>query len=189
MTDKLPWMCNAIDCQSPRMGTLELCATHAKLHRDEDRNASKPVKVAKPIKKIGNKNVWWDSNGDTYSEQSVRNRLTACIQAMDEDRIAHGYSVSHCDAYNQTGMVCDHDHTISKQRCKELGKTELVWDSSNIEYSSRKAHMEWEGYKSGEFCKHKNLARRMAFLKEHDYESFIKRSEVLELFNQPEHAI
>ena len=69
----------------------------------------------------------------------------------------------------------DCDHTISQRRCKELGKTELIWDENNWSWSSRQAHLEWEEYKSGKFQHHLNFKTRMAYMAEHDYTGFMAR--------------
>ena len=147
------------------------------------------VKEVKPIEKIGGKPKWRDSSGRMYSEEQVRRKRSAAYGLMDATRAMQGGSIYVCDAYNMRMSIVDHDHTVSQQRCKELGKTELIWDPANIEYSSRQAHMEWESYKSGEFHKHKNFERRMAFMKENDYEGYVKRMEVVELFNRPKQTI
>ena len=69
----------------------------------------------------------------------------------------------------------EHDHTISKARCKTLHKTELTWDSNNWSDSCRTCHGQWESYKSGEFADHLNFIERMKFIKTNDLEGFNKR--------------
>lgn len=71
----------------------------------------------------------------------------------------------------------DFDHTIAKARCKELHKTELIWSTLNQEFSCRLCHRQWEAYKSGDWINHRNVERRLAFLKEHDPEGYQKRIE------------
>lgn len=59
-------------------------------------------------------------------------------------------------------------------------------DFDNIVYSSRKAHAEWESYKSGLFRNHANYKERMEFLKEHDPEGYQKRIQVVYSFSRLE---
>jgi len=79
-----------------------------------------------------------------------------------------------CEAYPEL-LAVDHDHTISQARCKQLHKTELIWNPDGIEFSSRIAHSEWESYRSGRFEEHANVIKRMLFVKKHDPEGFRKR--------------
>lgn len=112
--------------------------------------------------------------------------LSATYKVMDAFRKEIGL-LGKCDAYpdEEPDMgIIDHDHTISQKRCKELGKIELIWDFDNIVYSSRKAHMEWESYKSGLFMNHANFKERMEFLKEHDPEGYQKRKQVVDSFTE-----
>ena len=67
------------------------------------------------------------------------------------------------------------DHTIAKARCKQLGKTELIWDRDNTSDSCRECHEEWERYANGAFEDHKNVVVRMKFMKIHDPERYEKR--------------
>lgn len=82
-------------------------------------------------------------------------------------------------------FYADHnDHTIAQARCKVLHKAELIWDLNNFEDSCHTCHNEWEAFKSGEWLKHKNVEKRLRFLKEHDPEGFKVRIELTELHLQ-----
>jgi len=64
------------------------------------------------------------------------------------------------------GMPAVHnDHTIARARCKQLHKTELIWDPNNYVSSCAKCHQEWEDWKSGKYLEHHNAAIRMLYLK------------------------
>lgn len=118
-------------------------------------------------------NRYYTSNGDSYTESSIRNKLS---EAYSIDVHEAPYL---CQCCNKVPWV-HHDHTIAKARCKVLHKTELIWDPDNWSYSCQKCHNEWESYKSGEFVKHENLLDRMVFLQKHDEEGYIKRSFYIE---------
>lgn len=196
MTEKLPWMCSIDDCERKRTGSLDICETHRAAQAKEKMEESKPEKKFKPIKRTAiskNPATWKNTTGCTdgsrVAEEVIQRKLKKIIAFMDATRTMQGGSIYDCDATGTREMVIDHDHTIAKARCKELGKTELIWDPANIEYSSRKAHKEWESYKNGEFRKHRNFERRMEFMKEHDHEGYTKRMEIVELFNKPTQTI
>jgi hypothetical protein len=153
--------CYTIDCGNYREGSTAFCSSCNRANRKAESEARKPSKLNAKIKKMGR------------NQRMIKEGLTIAYALMDSSRFS-----LRCDAY-PTLQWDDHDHTISQKRCKELGKTELIGDYENIEYSSRKAHMEWESYKSGLFVKHANFDRRMAFVKEHDPEGWEKRMAVV----------
>lgn len=167
---QLQGYCIIEGCERPRQGSLDLCATHAKIERDKIKLT--PVKVAKPIARISPK------------QASIKTELQKAY--AEKARVTNNQE--HCSGCEQSQWD-DRDHTIAQQRCKEIGKPELITNLDNFEYSCRHCHVEWEGYKSGEFRKHKNLEHRMAFLKAHDHEGYTKRMAVLELFNRPTDTI
>jgi hypothetical protein len=80
-----------------------------------------------------------------------------------------------CEACGEPGN--DPDHTVSRARCKELHKAELIYDPDNFPWSCRRCHKQWESYKSGEWVGHRNMAQRLTYLKEHDPEGYTKRVE------------
>lgn len=69
----------------------------------------------------------------------------------------------------------DNSHVISQKRCKDLHRTELIWDPKNFVSSCRECHHEFENYKSGEFHKHRNFVDAMSLMIDYDPESAIKR--------------
>jgi len=121
------------------------------------------------MKKVSSKKKYRCSDGEMVSQAQINSRLK---KAYEEIEMLCPTGI--CQAYNHM-KADDHDHTISQKRCKELGKTELIWDIDNIEFSCREAHMEWESYKSGYFEDHANVIKRMLYVKKHDTEGFEKR--------------
>lgn len=108
------------------------------------------------------------SNGDRVSQQTINGRLSRQYNKSKD------LSYTWCQGCKHNHAI-EHDHTISQARCKVLHKTELIWDPENWSYSCRTCHGEWESYKSGTFEEHKNVIKRMLFVKEHDPEGFMKR--------------
>lgn len=113
------------------------------------------------------------SNGERVSQATIDKRRKEAYEKMAQE-----HSIAICGAYPDR-LAKDHDHTISQARCKQLRKAELIWDTDNIEFSSREAHESWESYKSGIFEEHANVIRRMLFMKKHDPERFEKRMQCL----------
>lgn len=87
-----------------------------------------------------------------------------------------------CEACGQQGN--DPDHTVSRQRCKELHKAELIYQPDNFPWSCRTCHRQWESYKSGLYLFHSNVVQRMQYLYEHDLEGFVARWETVYLDEQ-----
>lgn len=48
---KLAWQCNHGECENPRMGSLEYCASCAKSLRDIQKDLARPVKPVKGLKR------------------------------------------------------------------------------------------------------------------------------------------
>lgn len=114
-------------------------------------------------------NSYHGSDGKTYKQSTIISNLSRAY------RDKHENNPRPICAACQQAQATDNDHTIAQRRCKELHKTELIWNPINFEDSCRGCHMEWEQYKSGEFSKHKNFERRMEVLEMHDPEGYNKR--------------
>jgi len=108
------------------------------------------------------------SNGDTISESQIRSRLENRYKKTTKPTTVK----CQCCGKNQ---AVDHDHSISQKRCKELHKSELIWNEKNWSLSCRTCHMEFESYKDGKFKKHINYKSRMNFIALNDPEGYRKR--------------
>lgn len=124
----------------------------------------------KPETKKKRKITYKCSDGTRVTQDQIDRRRTKLYANMP--------TMKRCAAYPHL-MANDHDHTISQARCKTLGKTELIWDPDNVEFSSRIAHKEWESYRGKDFEDHQNVVRRMLFVRKHDPEGFEKRYQQL----------
>lgn len=111
-------------------------------------------------------NHYYDSDGKLYNQRQINSKLSRERKGFMESYICQ------CCWKNQTN---DLDHTIDQKTCKRLHKTELIWDEDNTSWSCRSCHIVWENFKSGKFQHHKNVVKRMLYIKEHDPEGFQKR--------------
>ena len=109
------------------------------------------------------------SDGTWIDSNNIRSKTKASYRRQERED-----PVEYCECCG-AALADDHDHTISQKRCKELKKTELIWDPENWSRSCRRCHSEWESYKSGKFRNHKNYVKRMWFMKKHDPEGYRKR--------------
>ena len=124
----------------------------------------------KPETKKKRKITYKCSDGTRVTQDQIDRKRTKLYANMP--------TMQRCAAYPDL-MANEHDHTISQFRCKQLGKTELIWDPDNVEFSSRIAHNEWESYRGKDFEDHQNVVRRMKYVKKHDPEGFEKRYQQL----------
>ena len=111
-------------------------------------------------------NHYLTSTGERITQTQINSRLAKMRNSMMH------YYICQCCWVNQAN---DHDHTISQKRCKELHKTELIWDEANISFSCRGCHIIYENFKTGGFQLHKNWLKRILFIKLHDNETYMKR--------------
>jgi 5-methylcytosine-specific restriction endonuclease McrA len=101
-------------------------------------------------------------------------------QSTIDRRYSEALKIKHA---GKTHFICQgcgdravhNDHTISRKRCKELHKTELIWNPDNFVSSCARCHAEWESWKDGKYLEHKNVAFRMWFMKQHDEEKYNAR--------------
>jgi hypothetical protein len=121
------------------------------------------------------------SDGKRYSETMIRRRYAEALKDKHQ-----GNGPAMCEAYPDERAV-HNDHTISQKRCKQIHKTELIWNPDNFVSSSARAHTEWEAIKGGEWLHHANVDQRLKFLKEHDPEGFDTRINLVSLSLQQQH--
>lgn len=122
-------------------------------------------KKKQPINKVSAKKKFRCSDGSYVSQSYILNKL---IKAY---RSASPLTVCECCGLQPAS---DHDHTLAKEKCKQIGRTELIWDELNWSNSCRGCHNQW-GYLSAAMEDHKNFVPRMLFLRQHDREEYMKR--------------
>lgn len=83
-----------------------------------------------------------------------------------------------CCGCGRGGIPLSHSHIISRKRCKEIGKPELIYDEDNIElecfFDNRSCHHVWEHGTLAEKKKMINFAKKMEYVKKNDPEKLYK---------------
>lgn len=115
------------------------------------------------------------SDGRRVSQSTIDRKYA---QARKEKHIFSPIGVCECCGKKP---AIDNDHTIAQARCKQIHKTELIWNPLCFVSSCRNCHMDWERFKNGNWINHKNVEQRLRFLKEHDPEGYNKRIELTKM--------
>ena len=107
-------------------------------------------------------------------------------QSSKQSGIDYQLRKTYVDIDNEREPVCEgcgrgdkplsHSHTISRNRCKQIGKSELIYDKNNIEIecfgTSTSCHDIWEGAAMKYKMKLDNFDKKMLFIEQHDTERF-----------------
>jgi 5-methylcytosine-specific restriction endonuclease McrA len=108
------------------------------------------------------------SDGTKVSQSTIDRRYSNSLKEKHAGK-------SHFICQGCGDKAVHNDHTIARARCKQLHKTELIWNPDNYVNSCAKCHEEWETWKTGKYMLHKNASLRMFFMKMHDPEKFETR--------------
>jgi hypothetical protein len=114
------------------------------------------------------------SDGSYITESQIRALYSRSLKVKHAGQTVFVCSGCGCRAVHN-------DHTIAKARCKEIHKTELIFNPDNFENSCAKCHAQWENFKSGDWINHHNVEKRLIFLKQHDPEGYTIRVELTRL--------
>lgn len=106
------------------------------------------------------------STGEYISDATIKKRLS--------ENYRHHPAWSVCEACG-CKPATEHSHVISKQRCKELGKADLIYSRENWFFSCRKCHHDWEAVNGDQWTRFKNLERLIPVLQKHDPQGYMKR--------------
>jgi hypothetical protein len=143
-----------------------------------------PVAVLKKkfsIKAISSKQKYKCSDGTVVSEAQIKLNYALAIDKIKLEREPV------CQGCDRGDRPLSFSHTISRARCKELGKAELIWYLPNIEIecfgerasNSEMCHNIWEDasweVKSGL----RNINNKISLIKLHDPEGYRKLPENL----------
>lgn len=135
-------------------------------HRKAERQKSKLVKDRKPIAKVGNKNMFKCSDGESVTQAQINYRLNKAYDEAEYDCFyCHGCGAHPADA---------HAHIIPKARCKQLNKTQLIWDERNFFPACNKCNTIAENVSSPAIMNLNNYQRIKAWLQLMDFERFTK---------------
>ncbi len=85
-----------------------------------------------------------------------------------------------CEGCGRGDKPLSHSHTISRYRCKQIGKPELIYDKRDIEMmcfgTSASCHEIWEGAPMRDKMKLNNFDKMMLLIEEEDPEKFASMS-------------
>lgn len=122
------------------------------------------------IRHVSKINRYKCSDGTTVTKVEInRNYQRTCDEIRNEREPV-------CQGTGRSDLPLSFSHTISRDRCQRLGKSELIWDKDNIELESYEppcsnptcAHNIWE---SGSLEKKKtllNFTRKLEYIEKHD---------------------
>lgn len=82
-----------------------------------------------------------------------------------------------CEGCDRGDKPLSHSHTISRYRCKQIGKPELIYHQGNIELmcfgTSTSCHEIWEGAPMRDKVKLNNFDSMILFIEANDAEKFL----------------
>lgn len=124
------------------------------------------------IKRTGSKPTYRCSNGERVTQVEIDKRYEQVRREIENERERF------CEATGRTDLPLSNSHTISQRRCKNLGKTELIWDKDNIFLESMGAsdsgHYIYEHAPLAEKKKLINFEKKLEYIKKHDHELYQK---------------
>lgn len=115
------------------------------------------------------------SNGTRITHATAMRRYTEALRTKHQDN-----PPGCCEACQERQAI-HNDHTIAKARCKQIGKTELIYDPANFVDSCETCHRQWEAFKDGAWLLHKNCVQRLVYLREHDPDGYQRRIQLTDL--------
>ncbi|HEU5289546.1 MAG TPA: hypothetical protein VFU05_02810 [Cyclobacteriaceae bacterium] len=157
----------------------DYCETHRRSNEKQKTDAQKQSeKRAKILEKAKSKapRKTISKNPKDWSNTFLCSDGTRVTQATINDNLRRHYAV------NGKNVVCDgcrkattgHAHIISQARCKQIGKTELIWHRMNWFYGCNECNAAIENPKGGAWKGLLNIRKCLSFIKEHDPELYAK---------------
>ena len=139
-------------------------------------NATVELKKKYSIKDISKTNKYPCSDGERVTQSQINSRYAAICDAIKLEREPF------CQGTGRTDLPLSFSHTISRKRCKEIGKSELIWDKHNIEIESYHepssnpiaAHNIYESGPWEQKLTLLNIERKLLYIQTHDPEQFEK---------------
>lgn len=137
---------------------------------------SDKIKKASQIKSVSSDKKYRCSDGTLVSQVEIKWRLSITTDKIKESRLPI------CQGLGKGGVPLSFSHTISQARCKELGKTELIWDEDNIELEEFQAptsnptaaHNIWEVGSIEKKISLLNFERKLKYICIHDPQEYNK---------------
>lgn len=169
-------------CDNLCEGSTDFCPRHNRLIRkiasDELlydykkvqvlNRAKEKAKLPRPgIKKVGNSNTWACSDGTRVTQKEINDNLTEAYRI----KYTKGNSMT-CEGCG--GWADSSAHIIAKARCKQIRKTELIWNPDNFFPACFECNAAIENPKGQEWKTLKNIDQCIQFIYEHDKELYFK---------------
>lgn len=109
-------------------------------------------------------------NKVSKKQQAINESLRKTYNFIDATREP---KCTGCGSYTKP---LSRSHTISQDRCKKIGKTELIWDKGNLEFEcftdSDSCHRIWENGTPEQKRGLLNFESKLAYIKKHDEELY-----------------
>lgn len=158
----------------------DYCASHrrtiSKEATEEKKQAEKRAQQLKKAKEKSQKpkarisknpadwsNTFLCSDGTRVTQAEINEMLKQTYAEIDD---------CFCEGCGEVGN--SHAHIIAQARCKQLGKTELIWDRDNIFWSDFKCNAAIENPKGEAWKILRNIDQCIQFIYEHDKELYFK---------------
>lgn len=171
-------LCKTFGCPNLVEGTTEHCGScnssirkiakqRQKAVLDKEVKLSTPQQPRAKVKKLGDSNTWSCSSGKRVTQTEIyRFRESAYnYQALAQD-------VTKCAGCGQPATC--RAHVIAQARCKQIGKTELIWHLGNFFPSCFGCNSAIENPKGSAWKTLKNIDACIQFIYEHDMELYFK---------------
>lgn len=171
-------------CDNLCEGSTMFCGSHNSRLRKQKKAAKKfeakrkehfakksvPRKIPSKNPKDWN-NTFLCSDGRRVTQAEINNRLSKIYSACDKEENRNG-GKTYCRGCG--GLAESHAHIIPQARCKQIGKTELIWQMNNWFYGCFECNSAIENPKGTAWKKLKNIDKCIAFIYEHDKELYFK---------------
>lgn len=162
-------------------GFTHFCGSHNRqLRREATEERKQSEKRAQLISKQKAKSKQprktISKNPKDWSNTFLCSDGTRVTQAEINENLRRNYSV------NGKNVVCEgcrkavtsHAHIISQARCKQIGKTDLIWHRMNWFYGCNECNSAIENPKGEAWKDLLNIRKCLSFIKEHDAELYAK---------------
>lgn len=176
-TDPTEW---ASGCDNPCEGNTDYCPRHNRMMRKAEQQAKKDAeklalklsKKREPRAKISKNPKDWTN---TFSCSSGKKVTQAEINRNRDSAYnyqAQSTSVTKCHGCGQPATC--RAHIIAQARCKQIGKTELIWHLGNFFPSCYKCNSVIENPKGKDWQNLNNIDKCLEFIRLNDSELFAK---------------
>lgn len=169
--------CLCQKCNHKRMHGETIEETQLKKFREREKKKqfNTPEKK-KTLSYLSKTNKYKCSDGTLVTKKEILERYRKVCDEITNER--EGI----CEGTGSNEFPLSFSHTISRARCQELGKTELVWSKDNIEVEGmespcskpKAAHNIWADAPWPEKMNLLNIQRKLNFIKKHDPEQYQK---------------